>query len=119
MSFWDTAWEGISKAGSWLGDSVSSASKWAEANPGTANILGNIALGVGTYFADKHKHKDLMRKQLELLNIEDRLKSKYSAVPEVDSSYNSLVVDRSKGLANGGILTEMREDLRRKPQGGV
>ena len=50
-----------------------------------------------------------MRQQRELLNMQDQLKSQYSAVPDVDVSYNSLTVDNSPGLANGGILTPATE----------
>ena len=45
------------------------------------------------------------------------LKSKSSAVPDVDISYNSLTVDNSPGLANGGILTEMKKKMDSKNKG--
>lgn len=108
MAFWDEAWNAISEAGSWLGDSAHAASKWLENNKTTANILGNGLIGVGSYYAQKEASKDLMRQQRELLNMQDKLKSKYSAVPNVDAGYKNLVVDNTPNLANGGILTEMR-----------
>lgn len=116
-SFWDKAFEAISGAASWLGDAASSASKWMKSNKEATNLLGNTLLGVGSYFAQKEQNKDLMKQQRELLNMQDALKSKYSAVPDVDVSYNSLTVDNSPGLANGGILTEMQSKLERKNKG--
>lgn len=116
-SFWDSAWNTVSEAASWLGDAASKASKWMENNKEATNLLGNTLLGVGSYFAQKEQNKDLMKQQRELLNMQDALKSKYSAVPDVDVSYNSLTVDNSPGLANGGILTEMQSKLERKNKG--
>lgn len=116
-SFWDNAFEAISGAASWLGDAAGEASKWMENNKTATNLLGNTLLGVGQYFAQKEANKDLMKQQRELLNMQDALKSQYSAVPDVDVSYNSLTVDNSPGLANGGILTEMQSKLDRKNKG--
>ena len=125
-SFWDNAWSAITGAldvagekgatsNGWLtniGDAIGKAGKWMENNKEATNLLGNTLLGVGSYFAQKEQNKDLMRQQRELLNMQDALKSKYSAVP-----YNSLTVDNSPGLANGGILTEMQSKLERKNKG--
>lgn len=116
-SFWDKAFEAISGAASWLGDAAGEAGKWMESNKTATNLLGNTLLGVGQYFAQKEANKDLMKQQRELLNMQDALKSQYSAVPDVDVSYNSLTVDNSPGLANGGILTEMQSKLERKNKG--
>lgn len=116
-SFWDSAWNAVSGAASWLGDAASSASKWMESNKEATNLLGNTLLGVGSYFAQKEQNKDLMKQQRELLNMKDALKSQYSAVPDVDISYNSLTVDNSPGLANGGILTEMEKKMDSKNKG--
>ena len=110
-SFWDSAWSTVSGAASWLGDAASTASKWMENNKEATNLLGNTLLGVGSYFAQKEANKDLMRMEREKLNLQDELKSKYSSVPDVDISYNSLTVDNSPGLANGGILTEMKKKI--------
>lgn len=109
MAFWDTAWDAISGAGSWLGEAANSASSWIDNNKNLANIAGNTLMGLGGYFAQKEANKDLMRQQRELLNLQDQMKSKYSAVPEADTSYRNLVVDDAPNLANGGILTEMKK----------
>lgn len=109
MAFWDTAWSAISGAGSWLGEAAGAASKWVENNKNTANIIGTGLMGIGGYFAQKEASKDLMKQQRELLNMQDQLKSQYSAVPEADTSYRNLVVDKTPNLANGGILTEMKK----------
>ncbi|MDU2224530.1 MAG: hypothetical protein E7E48_08000 [Haemophilus parainfluenzae] len=117
MSFWDSAWSAVSDAASWLGDAASSASNWMSNNKEATNLIGSTLLGVGSYLAQKEANKDLMKQQRELLNMQDALKSQYSAVPDVDVSYNSLTVDNSPGLANGGILTEMQSKLDRKNKG--
>lgn len=109
MAFWDTAWNAISEAGSWLGDAANSASKWVDNNKNLANIAGTTLMGIGGYFAQKEANKDLMRQQRELLNLQDQMKSQYSAVPDADTSYRNLTVDESPNLANGGILTEMKK----------
>ena len=116
-SFWDDAWSTVSGAASWLGDAASTAGKWMENNKEATNLIGNTLLGVGSYFAQKEANKDLMRMEREKLNLQDELKSKYSAVPDVDISYNSLTVDNSPGLANGGILTEMKKKMDSKNKG--
>nr|DAV03050.1 MAG TPA: hypothetical protein [Caudoviricetes sp.] len=116
-SFWDNAWSTVSGAASWLGDAASTAGKWMENNKEATNLIGNTLLGVGSYFAQKEANKDLMRMEREKLNLQDELKSKYSAVPDVDISYNSLTVDNSPGLANGGILTEMKKKMDSKNKG--
>lgn len=116
-SFWDSVWSTVSGAASWLGDAASTASKWMENNKEATNLLGNTLLGVGSYFAQKEANKDLMRMEREKLNLQDELKSKYSSVPDVDISYNSLTVDNSPGLANGGILTEMKKKIDDKNKG--
>lgn len=130
-SFWDSAWSAITGAldvagekgatsNGWLtniGDAIGKAGKWMENNKEATNLLGNTLLGVGSYFAQKEQNKDLMKQQRELLNMQDALKSKYSAVPDVDVSYNSLTVDNSPGLANGGILTEMKNKIDRNHKG--
>ncbi|MBN6067404.1 hypothetical protein HYE54_01045 [Aggregatibacter actinomycetemcomitans] len=107
MAFWDSAWSAISGAGSWLGNAAGAASEWMEKNKNATNIIGSTLMGVGGYFAQKEANKDLMKQQRELLNLQDRMKSKYSAVPDADTSYRNLVVDDVPNLANGGILTEM------------
>ena len=111
MSFWDSAWSAVSDAASWLGDAASSTADWM------SNLIGSTLLGVGGYLAQKEANKDLMKQQRELLNMQDKLKSQYSAVPDVDISYKTLTVDNSPGLANGGILTEMQSKLERKNKG--
>lgn len=116
-SFWDSAWSTVSGAASWLGDAASTAGKWMENNKEATNLIGNTLLGVGSYFAQKEANKDLMRMEREKLNLQDELKSKYSSVPDVDISYNSLTVDNSPGLANGGILTEMKKKIDGKNKG--
>ena len=130
-SFWDNAWSAITGAfdgagengatsNGWLtnvGDAIGKAGKWMENNKEATNLLGNTLLGVGSYFAQKEANKDLMRMEREKLNLQDELKSKYSAVPDVDISYNSLTVDNSPGLANGGILTEMKKKMDSKNKG--
>ena len=130
-SFWDNAWSAITGAfdvagengatsNGWLtnvGDAIGKAGKWMESNKEATNLLGNTLLGVGSYFAQKEANKDLMRMEREKLNLQDELKSKYSSVPDVDISYNSLTVDNSPGLANGGILTEMKKKIDSKNKG--
>lgn len=130
-SFWDNAWSAITGAfdvagengatsNGWLtnvGDAIGKAGKWMENNKEATNLIGNTLLGVGSYFAQKEANKDLMRMEREKLNLQDELKSKYSAVPDVDISYNSLTVDNSPGLANGGILTEMKKKMDSKNKG--
>ena len=130
-SFWDNAWSAITGAfdvagengatsNGWLtnvGDAIGKAGKWMENNKEATNLLGNTLLGVGSYFAQKEANKDLMRMEREKLNLQDELKSKYSSVPDVDISYNSLTVDNSPGLANGGILTEMKKKIDSKNKG--
>ena len=62
----------------------------------------------GSYLAQKEMAKDALKQQRALMEHQDRLKQKYSAVPkDVDLSYN-LVFDESPNLANGGILTELK-----------
>ncbi|WNY73973.1 hypothetical protein H2512_11215 [Pasteurella multocida] len=80
-----------------------------EKNPTTTNIIGSSLLGIGNYYAQKQANKDLMRKERELLNLQDEMKSKYSKVPEMDFGYSSLTVDDAPNLANGGILTEIKK----------
>ncbi len=130
-SFWDNAWSAITGAfdvagengatsNGWLtnvGDAIGKAGKWMENNKEATNLIGNTLLGVGSYFAQKEANKDLMRMEREKLNLQDELKSKYSSVPDVDISYNSLTVDNSPGLANGGILTEMKKKMDSKNKG--
>nr|DAG82087.1 MAG TPA: hypothetical protein [Caudoviricetes sp.] len=117
MSFWDSAWSAVSGAASWLGDAASSTANWMSNNKEATNLIGSTLLGVGSYLAQKEANKDLMKQQRELLNMQDKLKSQYSAVPDVDISYKTLTVDNSPGLANGGILTEMQSKLERKNKG--
>lgn len=117
MSFWDSAWSAVSDAVSWLGDAASSTADWMSNHKEATNLIGSTLLGVGGYLAQKEANKDLMKQQRELLNMQDKLKSQYSAVPDVDISYKTLTVDNSPGLANGGILTEMQSKLERKNKG--
>ena len=109
MAFWDGAWDAISGAGKWLGETAGSAMDWMDNHKEASNIIGNVIAGAGGYFAQKQAGKDLINQQRELLNLQDQMKSKYSAVPDADWSYKSLTVDDSPGLANGGILTEMKK----------
>lgn len=131
MSFWDGAWSAVTGAfdvagqngaepNGWLtnvGDAFGKAAEWMGNHKEATNLIGSTLLGVGSYFAQKEQNKDLMKQQRELLNMQDALKSKYSAVPDVDVSYNSLTVDNSPNLANGGILTEMKNKLEHKNKG--
>ncbi|NBI43240.1 hypothetical protein GVX76_07025 [[Haemophilus] felis] len=96
--FWGKVWGG-----------VSGASNWMENNKVATNLIGSVLVDVGGYFAQKEQAKDMMRQQRELLNLQNEMKSKYSAVPDVDFSYNSLTIDESPNLANGGILTELKK----------
>ncbi|HDR1425303.1 TPA: hypothetical protein QB198_002508 [Pasteurella multocida] len=111
MAFWDSAWSAITGAFSqgenpgWIGKAAS----WMGKNPTTTNIIGSSLMGIGGYFAQKEANRDLMRKERELLNLQDEMKSKYSAVPNVDSGYGGLTVDDEPNLANGGILTEIKK----------
>ena len=114
MSFWDSAWSAVSDAASWLGDAASSTANWMSNNKEATNLIGSTLLGVGSYLAQKEANKDLMKQQRELLNMQDKLKSQYSAEPDVDISYKTLTVDNSPGLANGGILTEMKNIIRER-----
>lgn len=84
-------------------------SNWLENNKNTANLIGNTLVGVGGYFAQKEQAKDQMKALREQMDLERQLKSEYSAVPEVDTTYNSLTVGESPSLAGGGILTEMKK----------
>lgn len=119
MAFWDgDAWNAISGAVSWLGKTASESLDWMDNHKNATNILGNVMLGAGQYFAQKEANKSLMKQQRELLDMQSQLKSQYSAVPDSDWSYKSLTVDDSPGLANGGILTEMKKDVDRKRNGG-
>ena len=117
MSFWDSAWSAVSDAASWLGDAASSTANWMSNNKAATNLIGSTLLGVCSYLAQKEANKDLMKQQRELLNMQDKLKSQYSAVPDVDISYKTLTVDNSPGLANGGILTEMKNKIDRNHKG--
>ena len=117
MSIWGSAWDSITGAASWLGKAASSASDWMSNHKEATNILGNAIAGIGGYYAQKQANKDLMRQQRELLNMQDALKSQYSSVPDADSSYKNLTVDDAPGLANGGILTEMKKNIDRKHKG--
>lgn len=115
MAFWDTAWSAITgafdstadgaKSNGWATDALN----WMDKNKAAANLLGNAVAGIGGYFAQKEAGRDLMKQQRELLNLQDQMKSKYSTVPDADISYRSLTVDEAPGLANGGILTEMKK----------
>lgn len=123
MAFWDGAWSAITgaldvagengvKSNGWLtnvGNALGTATDWMDKHKAASNIIGNVIAGAGGYFAQKQSGKDLIRQQRELLNLQDQMKSKYSAVPDADWSYKSLTVDDSPGLANGGILTEMKK----------
>lgn len=131
MSFWDSAWSAVTGAfdvagqngaesNGWLtnvGDAFGKAAEWMSNHKEATNLIGSTLLGVGGYLAQKEANKDLMKQQRELLNMQDKLKSQYSAVPDVDISYKTLTVDNSPGLANGGILTEMQSKLERKNKG--
>lgn len=114
MAFWDTAWSAITGAFDSTADGAKSngwatnALNWMDKNKAAANLLGNAIGGIGGYFAQKEAGRDLMKQQRELLNLQDRMKSQYSAVPNADTSYRNLVVDNTPNLANGGILTEMK-----------
>ena len=122
MAFWDTAWSAITgafdstadgaKSNGWATDALN----WMDKNKAATNLLGNAVSGIGGYFAQKEAGRDLMKQQRELLNLQDQMKSKYSTVPDVDISYRSLTVDEAPGLANGGILTEMKK--RTESKGG-
>ncbi|VTX83738.1 hypothetical protein [uncultured Aggregatibacter sp.] len=115
MAFWDTAWSAITgafdstadgaKSNGWATDALN----WMDKNKAATNLLGNAVAGIGGYFAQKEAGRDLMKQQRELLNLQDQMKSKYSTVPDTDISYRSLTVDEAPGLANGGILTEMKK----------
>ncbi|MGC7559330.1 hypothetical protein ACPEEL_02530 [Pasteurella sp. PK-2025] len=109
MSYFDGVISGITKAANWM-----------QENPAATNLFGGILTGVGSYYAQKQANKDLMRQQeaqyknmleyqKELLGLQDKMKEKYSAVPDVDFGYGGLVVDDAPNLANGGILTEMKK----------
>ncbi|OBX09605.1 hypothetical protein QV08_01330 [Gallibacterium salpingitidis] len=93
------------KGAGWIGGAVN----WLENNKNTANLIGNTLMGVGGYFAQKEQAKDQMKALREQMDLERQLKSEYSAVPEVDTTYNSLTVGESPSLAGGGILTEMKK----------
>lgn len=120
MAFWDTAWSAITGAfdsienGAKSNGWATNALNWMDKNKAATNLLGNAIGGIGGYFAQKEASKDLMKQQRDLLNMQDRLKSQYSAVPDTDASYRNLVVDNTPNLATGGILTEMkkRSDVR-------
>lgn len=88
---------------------VSGTSNWMNDNPTATNLIGSTLMGVGGYFAQKEANKNLMRQQRELLNLQDEMRSKYSAVPDTDFTYKSLTVDEAPNLANGGILTELKK----------
>ena len=109
MAFWDGAWDAISGAGKWLGKQLEV--QWI----GWTTIKQQVILSVMLLLVlvvtlrKKQAGKDLINQQRELLNLQDQMKSKYSAVPDADWSYKSLTVDDSPGLANGGILTEMKK----------
>ena len=115
MAFWDTAWSAITGAFDYTADGAKSngwatdALNWMDKNKAATNLLGNAVAGIGGYFAQKEAGRDLMKQQRELLNLQDQMKSKYSTVPDADISYRSLTVDEAPGLANGGILTEMKK----------
>lgn len=96
--FWGKIWNSISDAPSWM-----------ENNKVATSLIGSTIFSVGGYFAQKEQAKDMMRQQRELLNLQNEMKSKYSAVPDVDFSYNNLTIDESPNLANGGILTELKK----------
>ena len=124
MAFWDTAWDAITGAfdvkdvnGATSNGWLTEVGNWMDNHKNATNILGNALAGVGSYYAQNQANKDLMRQQRELLNMQDALKSQYSAVPDADSSYKNLTVDNAPGLANGGILTEMKKDIDRKHKG--
>lgn len=122
MAFWDTAWSAITGAfdstenGAKLNGWATNALNWMDKNKAATNLLGNAIGGIGGYFAQKEANRDLMKQQRDLLNMQDRLKSQYSAVPDTDASYRNLVVDDTPNLANGGILTEMKK--RTEAKGG-
>ncbi|MCK8911377.1 hypothetical protein MY729_09855, partial [Haemophilus influenzae] len=78
MAFWDGAWDAISGAGKWLGETAGSAMDWMDNHKAASNIIGNVIAGAGGYFAQKQAGKDLIRQQRELLNLQDQMKSKYS-----------------------------------------
>ena len=109
MAFWDSAWNAVTGAASWLGDQAGNASKWMDNNKSATNLIGTTLMGAGGYFAQKEANKDQMKYLRERLNLQDQMKSKYSAVPDVDTTYNSLVVDDSPNLATGGILTNIKK----------
>lgn len=126
MAFWDSAWNAITGAfdsvangaenNGWATDAI----EWMGKNKEATNLIGSSLLGIGGYFMQKEASKDLMKQQRELLNLQDRMKSQYSAVPDADTSYRNLTVDHAPNLANGGILTEMkkRSDARSNRLGG-
>lgn len=95
---WNSVIDGITGAAKWLGD-----------NKEVTNLMGNALAGIGGYYLQKEQQKSLIKQQREALNLEDELKSKYSAVPDVNFSYQGLTVDDTPNLANGGILTEMKK----------
>ena len=89
-------------------DGITGAGKWMSENKEAANLLGSVAVAGGSYLAQKEMAKDALKQQHALMEQQDRLKQKYSAVPkDVDLSY-ILVFDESPNLANGGILTELK-----------
>lgn len=101
-------------------DGLTGAANWMEKNPTATNLMGSTILGIGSYYAQKQNNKDLMRQQeaqyknmleyqKELFGLQDKMKEKYSAVPESDFGYGGLVVDDAPNLANGGILTEIKK----------
>lgn len=124
MAFWDGAWDAITGAfdvkdvdGAKVNGWATEAINWMDNHKGAANILGNTVMGIGGYFAQKQAGKDLIKQQRDLLNLQDQMKSRYSAVPDSDWSYKSLTVDDSPSLANGGILTEMKKKADQKHKG--
>ncbi|OBX02791.1 hypothetical protein QV06_10730 [Gallibacterium genomosp. 3] len=95
------------KGAGWIGSALNWVNNKDNAN--TVNLLGNTLMGVGGYFAQKEQAKDQMKALREQMELQRQLKSEYSAVPEVDTTYNSLTVGESPSLAGGGILTEMKK----------
>lgn len=100
MSFFDSAWDVISRASTWM-----------ENNKSATHLIGTSLMAGAGYFAQKEANKDLIRRERE----REKERERYAEVPDIDFAKYSLTVDESPNLANGGILTALKK---RSEKGG-
>ncbi|QJQ93907.1 MULTISPECIES: hypothetical protein [Halomonadaceae] len=96
---WTTA---ASNALNSIGTYATNAFEWLDDNPTAANVIGGVASGAGTYYAQKQQQNKQMDFQREMYG---RQRKDQMANPGEIGDYSSHASSLSKGLLSHGMVT--------------